>query len=203
MHIYVLIDQSGSMASRWGETIGAVNAYAQGLRESAPEGLTFNVAAFDSADQLRFVELRRNVKADAWKNINDDETSPGGMTPLFDAIGRLESWVDQDQPKKAAIAIITDGAENRSREVTRAGAKAMLNRMREREFDVVFLGADFDAFQEAEAVGTGAGQTLNMTEGNYFAAADALSRRTMEYDTLGDFGASFSDDDRDAASGKK
>lgn len=203
MHIYVLIDQSGSMASRWGETIGAVNAYARGLQESAPEDLTFNVAAFDSADQLRFVELRRNVKPDAWKDINDDETSPGGMTPLFDAIGRMESWVDQDQPKKAAIAIITDGAENRSREVTRTGAKAMLNRMREREFDVVFLGADFDAFQEAAAVGTGAGQTLNMTEGNYFAAAAALSRRTMKYDMLGDFGASFSDDDRDAASGKK
>jgi len=203
MHIYVLIDQSGSMASRWGETIGAVNAYAQGLLEEAPEGLTFNVAAFDSADQLRFVELRRNIKLDAWKDIHDGETSPGGMTPLFDAIGRMASWVDQDQPKKAAIAIITDGAENRSREITRKGAKAMLDRMRDKGFDVVFLGADFDAFQEAAAVGTMAGQTLNMSEGNYVAAAAALSRRTKAYSFSDDNSAAFTEADRKAASGKR
>ncbi|MEM7056765.1 MAG: vWA domain-containing protein [Pseudomonadota bacterium] len=203
MHIYVLIDQSGSMASRWVETIGAVNAYAKGLMQDAPEGLTFNIAAFDSVEDFRFVELRRGVRPEAWTDIHDGETSPGGMTPLFDAIGRISTWVHEDTPAKAAIAIITDGAENNSREITRHGAKAMLDRMRGKGFDVVFLGADFDAFQEAAAVGTAMGQTLNMSEGNYFAAASALSKRTMAYSFSDDNSAEFSEADRKAAIGKK
>jgi uncharacterized protein YegL len=202
MNIYLLIDQSGSMITNWTETIGAVNSYIRGLiGNKNVKGLRINIAAFDSDADLRFTEIRRNVKAKLWADITDKDAEPRGMTPLYDAIGRLSAWVDSDKPQKAAVAIITDGQENSSREVTKATARAFLDKMRDKNFDVVFLGADFDAFGEAASVGTQAGQTLNMTAGSYRAAASSLSQRTTMYAETGAI-ADFSDDDRRVAKGE-
>ncbi len=202
MNIYLLIDQSGSMITNWTETIGAVNSYIRGLiGNKNVKGLRINIAAFDSDADLRFTEIRRNVKAKLWADITDKDAEPRGMTPLYDAIGRLSAWVDSDKPQKAAVVIITDGQENSSREVTKATARAFLDKMRDKNFDVVFLGADFDAFGEAASVGTQAGQTLNMTAGSYRAAASSLSQRTTMYAETGAI-ADFSDDDRRVAKGE-
>ena len=73
--------------------------------------------------------------------------------------------------------------------------------MRDKNFDVVFLGADFDAFGEAASVGTQAGQTLNMTAGSYGVAAASLAERTSMYAKTGAI-ADFSDDDRRIAKGE-
>lgn len=202
MKVYLLIDQSGSMARNWTETIGAVNSYIRGLSENQIKGLRFNVAAFDSDAGLRFTELRRDVKPGDWGDITNKDAEPRGMTPLFDAIGKLAGWVSADKPKRATVAIITDGEENASREVKKSDAKAMLDKMREQGFDVVFLGADFDAFGEAASVGVAAGQTLNMTAGNYGAAMAELSTRTTAYASSGLSGASWSAAARRRAAGK-
>jgi hypothetical protein len=78
---------------------------------------------------------------------------------------------DKKAPKgeldKTVIVVMTDGEEDHSREVTKQGAKAALDCCKAKSWQVVFLGADFDAFGEASQVGVAAGQTLNMTVGNY------------------------------------
>ncbi len=92
MNIYLLIDQSGSMITNWTETIGAVNSYIRGLiGNKNVKGLRINIAAFDSDADLRFTEIRRNVKAKLWADITDKDAEPRGMTPLYDAIGRLNA----------------------------------------------------------------------------------------------------------------
>lgn len=201
MKAYILLDRSGSMQTRWGETIGALNAYVAGLAaDKATKKTDVTVAAFDNQDP--YLVVRNAVKASEWTPISPIEISPRGMTPLFDAIGKLVTTVRQDAPKKATIVIITDGAENGSHEIKKDAAKAMLDDMRAKQFDVVFIGADFDAFAQGAGLGNMAGSTLNMTAGNYTDAMKGLSMRSASYASTGVVG-SFSDEDRKRAAGKK
>lgn len=200
MKSYILLDRSGSMATRWAETIGSLNAYVEGLNEDkATKKAEVTVAAFD--DREPFKILRSSVKASDWLIINNNEVNPRGMTPLYDAIGELVRTIRTDAPKKATIVIVTDGAENCSREIKKDSAKAMLDEMRGKSFDVVFIGADFDAFGQGADLGNMAGATLNMTTGNYATAMRCLSKRTSSYASTGVVD-SFSDEDRKNAGGK-
>jgi len=201
MKVYMLIDQSGSMATNWAETVGAVNSYVKKMTSDKPKKLRLNVAAFDADSGLNFTELRRDVKIKDWTDITNDDATPRGSTPLFDAIGKLCTWIDVDKPDRALIAIITDGHENSSREVSKDAAKAMLDKFREKKFDIVFIGADFDAFGQAATLGNARGQTLNMSPGNYAAASASLASRTTAYAASGAV-MDWSDEDRKAASEK-
>jgi uncharacterized protein with von Willebrand factor type A (vWA) domain len=200
MKSYILLDRSGSMATHWVEMIGALNAYVSGLSvEKATKKSEVTVAAFDSAEP--FVVLRESIKANEWKAITVEEVSPRGGTPLYDAIGKLVTGVRKDDPKKATIVIITDGAENSSMEIKKDAAKVMLDDMRAKNFDVVFIGANFDAFAQGSGLGNVASSVLNMTSGNYGAAMKGLSARSVSYASTGVVGA-FSDDERKKAAGK-
>ncbi len=200
MKAYILLDRSGSMQTRWGETINAINAYVRGLaEEKATKKSEVTVAAFDNQEPFKI--LRSNVKASEWSDINGDEVQPRGMTPLYDAIGKLVSDIRKDAPKKASVVIMTDGAENASREISKEAAKSMLDEMRGKSFDVVFIGADFDAFSQGAGLGNAAGQTLNMSAGNYAATLRGLATRSSLYAATGAIGA-FSDEERKRAQGK-
>jgi Mg-chelatase subunit ChlD len=200
MKAYILLDRSGSMSTRWGETIGALNAYVSGLAAAkATKKTDVTVAAFDN--QEPYLVLRNSVKASEWTPISESEILPRGMTPLFDAISKLVAAVRHDAPKKATIVIITDGVENGSMEIKKEAAKALLDEMRGKNFDVVFIGADFDAFAQGSGLGNMAGSTLNMTVGNYASAMKGLSLRSASYASTGTIGA-FSDEDRKRAQGK-
>jgi Mg-chelatase subunit ChlD len=201
INAYILLDRSGSMATHWAETIGSLNAYVEGLAgEKATKKALVTVAAFDSADP--FTVMRSSMRADEWKAIAASEIAPRASTPLYDAIGRLVDTIRTANPSKAAIVIITDGQENDSREIKKEAAKAMLDEMRAKGFDVVFLGADFDAFGQGASLGNAAGQTLNMAAGNYDAAMKGLSMRTANYASTGKV-EQFSDDLRQRAAGGK
>lgn len=201
MKAYILLDRSGSMQTNWVETIGSLNAYVEGLAgEKATKKTEITLAAFDS--QEPYTVLRASVPVSSWKKLSIDEVAPRGGTPLYDSIGKLIDAVRSDAPKKATIVIITDGSENGSREIKKEAAKAMLDDMRAKNFDVVFIGADFDAFAQSAGLGTMAGQTINMSSGNYGAAMSNLAMRTAAYTSTGTV-AAFSAEERKRASGGK
>jgi uncharacterized protein YegL len=198
---YILLDRSGSMASHWVETIGSINAYVEGLAgDKKTKATEITVAAFDSAEPYKV--LRENVGADKWSKVTVEEINPRASTPLYDAIGKLVDVVRTAAPKRATIVIITDGLENASVEIKKDAAKAMLDEMRAKNFDVVFLGANFDAFDQGSSLGNNAGQTLNMSPGSYADAMKGLSSRTAVYTSTGSV-ANFSDDERKRAAGKR
>lgn len=200
INAYILLDRSGSMATHWVETIGSLNAYVEGLAgNKATKKALVTVAAFDS--QEAYTIMRSASRADEWNKITVEEVSPRAGTPLYDAIGNLVDTVRTADSSKATIVIITDGAENSSREIKKDAAKAMLDEMRGKGLDVVFLGADFDAFGQGASLGNAAGQTLNMAAGSYGAAMKGLSQRTANYASTGKV-EQFSDDLRRRAAGK-
>lgn len=164
-HDYILIDRSGSMATRWSDTLGGVNAYAQGLaKDKATKDILLTVAVFDT--QGPFDVIRKDVPATQWRDIHDGEASPRGGTPLYDGVGRLVTVAEKDAPEKSAIVIVTDGEENSSHEHTKESVKAVLDRCRARGWQVIFLGADFDNFSQGVGLGNSIGQTMAMASVN-------------------------------------
>jgi hypothetical protein len=199
MNAYILLDRTGSMAPIWAETLSSINSYVERLAAEKIDA-TITLAMFDSNDGTQFDVIRRSVDVTNWQTITDRDATPRGYTPLYDAIGRLMGLANTDAADRASIIIVTDGQENASREVTREGAKAMLDRVREKGWDVVFLGANFDAFSQAASLGGTAAQTLNIAPGAMQAAmAGPMVARTKSYH-IGGAPAAFSDEDRKVAS---
>ena len=202
MKTYILLDRSGSMQIRWGEALSAVNVYATDLakhEESRNSGIL--LAVFDGYDGLKF-EVLRNVETSAdWTPVSAEELVPRGNTPLFDAIGRVTALATGERPERAVFVVMTDGEENASRELTREGAKAAFDRCRERGWQVVFLGADFDAFDQAASVGSDRRHTLRTSAGHYSAAGLSTAARARAYLSKG-AEMTYSSEDRDAAVGQ-
>ena len=185
-HAYILLDRTGSMGSIWAEALGSVNAYvdaltkpADGAKPSDDDKVT--LAVFDHHGGLQFDVLRRGVKAADWQKVTDAEASPRGMTPLFDSIARIVALAESDQPARAVIVVMTDGHENASKEVTKDGAKAALDRVRAKGWEVVFLGAEFGAFMDAEAMGVSGAKSMAMASGSFDASMRKLASKSRHY----------------------
>ncbi|PKP82022.1 MAG: VWA domain-containing protein [Alphaproteobacteria bacterium HGW-Alphaproteobacteria-18] len=186
---YILLDRTGSMSNIWDEALSSVNAYAGSFAADAPGAeiagadikTAVTVAVFDYQDGMQFDVLRDKVDPKVWKTITNDEASPRGMTPLFDAIGKIITRAEADNPEKAVIVIMTDGLENASKEFTREGAKAALDRAQARGWEVIFLGAEFARFNDADAVGMASSKTMAIGQGRMEGSMDALAQKARAY----------------------
>ena len=204
---YVLLDRTGSMSNIWDEALSSVNAYAESFAADAPGAeiagadikTAVTVAVFDYQDGMQFDVLRDKVDPSAWKSVTNDEASPRGMTPLFDAIGKIITRAEADNPEKAVIVIMTDGLENSSREFTREGAKAALDRAQARGWEVVFLGAEFASFGDVQSVGMSSSKTMAVGQGRMNESMDALAQKARAYGKGAAPAVEFSAEDRAAA----
>lgn len=203
---YILLDRTGSMSDIWDEALISVNTYAASVGKATDDEIAggdiearVTLAVFDHHDGLKFDILRKDVTADTWRTVTNDEASPRGMTPLFDAIGRIVSLAETDKPEKAIIVIMTDGHENSSRELTRDGAKAALDRARAKGWEVVFLGAEFASFGDAEAVGMSSSKTMAVGQGRMQESMNALGAKARAYGKGQEAEIVFDDADRAAA----
>lgn len=184
IHSYILLDRTGSMEPIWSEALSSVNAYADGLAtlDGGPRvDADITLAVFDAQDGFQFDVLRDDVDAERWKKVTSDEVNPRGMTPLYDAIGRIVSLAEKDRPEKAVIVIMTDGEENSSEEMTKATARAALDRVRKKGWEVVFLGAEFSNFDDAEGVGQSTSRNMAVGKEQLSDSMRRLSQKSKDY----------------------
>ncbi len=182
VNTYILLDRTGSMQDIWDEALTSVNAYAEALGEGDGALRTsVTLAVFDAQNGLQFDVLRKKVPATGWRKVTTAEASPRGMTPLYDAIGRIVSIAEQDNPKKAVLVIMTDGEENSSREITQAGARAALDRARAKGWEVVFLGAEFAKFTDAGAMGVASEKTMAVGKDGMTSTMQRLAKKSRDY----------------------
>lgn len=195
MHAYILLDRTGSMQSIWAEALGSVNAYVKALAE----GDAFaTLAVFDAHEGLQFDVLRAGVPVQTWKDVTDAEATPRGMTPLYDAIGRIIARAESEAPEKVVLVIMTDGEENASREMKKDDVKAALDRTEKKGWQVVFLGAEFAKFSDADAVGLVGSKRMAMAAGMMGASMQGLARKSRAYFDK-DMSVDFDDEDRKQA----
>lgn len=193
----MLLDRTGSMAPLWKEAVQAVNTYVRELGRDGEERRV-TLAVCDSHDGFQFDVLRQGVPAWQWRPFGEEEVTPRGMTPLFDALQRIVAMAEARGTDRTVIVVMTDGHENASFEVTWGGAKAALDRARARGWQVVFLGANFDAFDQAAQVGVGAAQTIAAAPGLLVPALRATARESSRYAQTG-APMVYADEDRQAA----
>lgn len=202
LNSYILLDRTGSMSGIWDEALGSVNAYAKSVIEP-DEGPQVNnditLAVFDHHESFQFDVLRENVKGTEWTEVSSNEVSPRGMTPLFDAIGRIMAVAESDAPEKAVIVIMTDGKENASREFNKDTAKAALDRAEKKGWQVIFLGAEFASFGDADSVGVSRSKQMAVSKDQLGVTMENLAKKNRYYAQEVEDGVEFDETDRKLA----
>src|SRR5262249_25334872 len=184
-HDFILLDRSGSMQSLWVEALSSVNAYVKKLADDKVDtGVT--LATFDTDNEgFDFTIIRDRIIPSTWHAVTDKDATPRGMTPLNDATGKIVSLAEAGHYDKVAIIIMTDGLENASRELTVQQAKAALDRCRAKNWQVIFLGANFDNAKQAASYGNAMHATAEVSKKNLIAAATSLSASRTAYAATG------------------
>ena len=187
MNVYILLDRSGSMATLWGEALGSINAYVAKLKKKDNVFL----AAFDNE-----YEIVRDCKAEGWDDITNGDLQPRGMTALYDSCGKVMAKAEEDGAKKTILVVMTDGHENCSKEHSQASIKAKVKEFEDKKWEVIFLGANFDAVEAVSGgLGVMAGKTMNIAAGNLTRGFDTLSAYTASYAATG-ASINFTQDDK-------
>jgi hypothetical protein len=184
-HDFILLDRSGSMQALWSEALHSVNAYVKKLAEDQVDtGIT--LATFDKdGEQFKFEIIRERIIPSTWKPVSGEDATPRGMTPLNDAIGRIvtlaKAGFNGTPYDKLALIIMTDDLENASREYSHKAAKALLDDCRAKNWQVIFLGANFDNAAQAEAYGNVAAQSMTVGAARLSAAMSATAEKRRAY----------------------
>lgn len=196
-HDFILLDRSGSMQSLWTEAISSVNAYVAKLAEEKVDtGVT--LAVFDKeGGQLQFDILRDRITPPTWKPVTKGEAEPRGFTPLNDATGRIVSLAKAGNYDKVAIIIMTDGMENASKELTVKQAKELLDDCRSKNWQVIFLGANFDNAQQSMMYGNAANQSAQVSAANLGSTMRGMASSRATYGVTGQ-SVTFTDEEKQA-----
>lgn len=149
VEIVAIIDRSGSMDSIRSDAIGGFNAFIT-EQQKLPGEANLTLLVFNEVSTLVY-ESKPIAEVEP---LTQESYVPNGMTALNDAISRGISLLEVRAPERAIVVILTDGAENASRETSVAQVKAKITACEARGWGVVFLAANQDAFATAASYGT-------------------------------------------------
>jgi hypothetical protein len=187
LYAHILLDRSGSMENCRDTAIDAFNEYVMGLRRSDEVDARLSLTIFDSQsiDTIQHAEPAKN-----FMELSRANYVPRASTPLLDAIGHVAAEIDKvalRKDEKVALVILTDGFENASKEHTKETIKKLLtDRQDNKGWLVTFLGADVDAFTEAQAIGIQGGKYLALKKGKLREAMRHASASQTRYAQTGD-----------------
>lgn len=168
--ITLVIDRSGSMQGIHEDAQGGVNAFVERQSKATGEAL-LTLVQFDTEYEF----LHHAMPID---QVPKYVLVPRGSTALLDAVGRainetkerLAKVSEDDRPGLVVFVIVTDGLENSSREFARAQIKQLIKQQQLLGWQFTFLGADQDAFAEAQSLGIAAEGAAVFTKHNVAAA---------------------------------
>jgi Mg-chelatase subunit ChlD len=182
LYAHVLLDRSGSMEACQASTIDAFNEYVNSLRSDPGLSARVSLTLFD--DQSIDLVYDREEPAGMAK-LTDETFVPRGMTPLNDAIAKTVREIDRAELREGenvAFVILTDGLENASKEHSKDAIRAMIEkRQKEKNWLVLYLGANQDAFAEGAARGVSAQHSIVFDVDRVRETVGAAARSTMAY----------------------
>jgi len=167
-HVSVLLDRSGSMESIKSDTIGGFNSFINDQKK-VPGEMTLTLCQFDTVydNVYNFINIQQVSP------LTDKTFVPRGQTALLDSVARtimdtgkrLSEIPEDNRPDRVMVVIITDGQENASKGWTRDAVATMVRHQEDNyKWQFVYIGANQDAFTEAQKMG--------MQGVNYMATAE-------------------------------
>lgn len=147
VHNLIILDESGSMSSIYLPALTGVNETLQTIRDAQDEHKNqqhfVTLVTFDTG---HYNPIYDHVPAEQALDITKKQYSPGGGTPLYDAMGRglteLRSFVGKDDI--VLVTIITDGYENASCEYNAVAIKALVESLKAEGWVFTYIGANQD-----------------------------------------------------------
>jgi len=179
VHVSLVLDRTGSMASIQSDAIGGYNAYVDELKKSADD-VRFTLTMFDSQS----VDLvHEGVEMSQVPHLTEETYQPRAMTPLYDAImtavRSLESKVGPDD--SVILAVLTDGLENASRRYTLSDVKECITAKQNEGWLFAYLGADQDAWVVGESIGVAPASRVSVDKMSMRANLSQLGRASRRY----------------------
>lgn len=174
-YIVMVVDRSGSMMDIKTDSEGGINSFIKDQQDLEGKAL-FTMVEFDTEYDVVYEKVDIN-------EVKKYVLHPRGMTAMRDAIGKALAEVDDVQVDGAKmVVIVTDGHENASREWTKEQMLSRITKLKEKDWDFIFLAANQDALESGSDYGFDRKTTLNFTndsvmEGYKAASVYALSRR--------------------------
>lgn len=167
--IGIVLDESGSMQSVAMETISSINDYFDSLRSETVE-VKISLTLFSSgvgSENFRPYYISTPI-ADV-KGLTNKTYRPKGYTPLYDAVGATITGMEVPPKTTALCVIVTDGAENSSKEYTGEKIRTLIKEKESKGWKFIYLGADQSAMEAATAsgfMGMAAAQTMSYAKTN-------------------------------------
>lgn len=165
--IVYILDRSGSMSGLEADTIGGFNSMIEKQKETG-ESAYVSTILFDGVSEV----LHDRVEIGKIEKITDKEYFVRGNTALLDAVGgaikhmgNIHKYArEEDRPAKTIFVITTDGMENSSIKFGYSEVKRLIEKQKKKYgWEFIFIGANIDAFAEAQKFGIDEGRTVNYT----------------------------------------
>lgn len=155
VEIFVIADRSGSMESIRDDAIGGFNSFLE-EQQKLDGKANLTLVLFDDKYEVPV----KSVDIQKVKPLTRETFVPRGMTAMNDAIGKAIVELSEIAPDKAVVCIITDGAENSSKEFSNQQVKDKIKEVEAKGWQVVFLAANIDAFSAGGSLGINSATTF-------------------------------------------
>lgn len=178
------IDRTGSMTGIRMKTIESVDKYIKKLGQEAGE-TTLIVATFNSYTGLT---VTKRGMAKTMGGFSQEEYITEGGTPLFDTMMEMIALLEaEEQILKTAghevgviLTVVTDGEENSSTKHSYIDVVEKTKVLRDRGWEIVFLGVDIDAFAAGEQIGISKGSTISLAASDIDNVFEMVAETTVE-----------------------
>jgi hypothetical protein len=151
--VTILLDRTGSMEPIRDDTIGAFNAYLEGLQRDGA-GIDFTFLQFDS---MSIDKICVAVPVGEVPRLTRETYEPRASTPLIDAafktIKAVEESLADTSGTKVVICFQTDGQENSSTEHRWDELNALIKEKAALGWQFNFLGVGIDAYDQGTRMG--------------------------------------------------
>ena len=176
-HMIVVLDRSGSMQSIGKATVEGLNTLIKEQKGAEGEAV-MTLVQFDNEYQIDYKSKPIKEVADL---VYGETFVPRGMTALYDAIGK--TIADIDTTDDVVLVIVTDGAENSSREFTREIVFEKIEEKKKAGWNVLFLAANQDAMRTGGSLGIDANNSMsfNANAGSVNASYSNISGKLSSY----------------------
>ena len=185
--ICFILDESGSMSTEQDVTISGVNEYIKEQSKEAKEKkqkVLLSISKFNSSMTM----LHEPQDIHEIPRLDSQSYNPGGMTALYDAIGKTIVKVEADMDKKLwrpsiLCVIVTDGGENSSEEYQgteglAAIRKLIIDKEKQGNWTFVFLGTNADAWSVGASMGASASNAVRYCKSETQNVYRSLSAQT-------------------------
>ena len=158
LDLYIVLDRSGSMHPLADTVVDEVNRLVAAVSADDPRA-EVTLVAFDSSDPFDVIVDRQRTHGEPV--VTRDDYTPGGGTPLFDAIAATLQLASRNQRadrqrRRVLVAVVTDGEDNDS-EHTALDVLGKIRRRKAAGWEFLYLGVG-DVFADAARIGIDANE---------------------------------------------